>query len=391
MDDNAAYLKELHQNLIDHFNWSEIEDLCLRLNIDYEIAPGTDKSRWMRGLLYALGQDGRLPELVALAREERPNVEWPPVPHDFQLPASLNPAAIYPQITKEEVAELVNELKHQDQPKVWDGRIPYPGLRAFQESDAEFFFGREELVDDLLKRVEEARFVVIAGPSGSGKSSVARAGLFQALDEGRLEHSDSWLRAAMSPKNNPIENLAQAMANVAMMPAAAQHIRANGLHNPLALHEQAEALLGDDKRRRLVLLVDQFEEVFTQTKDEETRQAFIDLLTTAAQVENGRTIILLSLRSDFVSYCAKYSELRTLMSQQFQLVGAMAPRDLAQAITLPALVVGAEIEPALVKQIIDDMKGEPGALPLMSFALRDLFEAQKSEKAGRWPSRCKNT
>ena len=143
---------------------------------------------------------------------------------------------------------------------------------------------------------------------------------------------------------------------------------------------QLKTLLSDDERQRCVLLVDQFEETFTQTKNETARTAFIDLLTTAAQAEDGRVVIFLSLRSDFVSNCALYPELRALMSQQFQLVGAMEPRDLAKAITLPALEVGAEIDPALVSHIIADMKGEPGALPLMSFALRDLFEAEKTKK-----------
>jgi hypothetical protein len=96
------------------------------------------------------------------------------------------------------------------------------------------------------------------------------------------------------------------------------------------------------------------------------RAAFIHLLTTP-QTENGRTIVILSLRSDFISHCARYPDLRELMSQQFQLVGAMEAHDLAKAITLPALEVGAEIDPALVSRIMADMKGEPGALPLDEF------------------------
>ena len=86
--------------------------------------------------------------------------------------------AVYQGLTIDQVAALVVELQNQDQPKVWDGRVPYLGLNAFQESDAEFFFGREELVDELLQRVDRARFVTIAGPSGSGKSSAARGPLF---------------------------------------------------------------------------------------------------------------------------------------------------------------------------------------------------------------------
>jgi len=194
-----------------------------------------------------------------------------------------------------------------------------------------------------------------------------------------LDKSDSWLLATMQPKGDPIEQLALAMARLAKSPSAGDHLRQQGRENPLALHEQVETLLGDDGRQRCILLVDQFEETFTQTKEED-RAAFIGLLTEAAGVENGRLTIILSLRADFVSHCARYPDLRALMSQQFQLVGAMDPPDLAKAITLPSLEVGAEIDPALVSRIMADMKGEPGALPLMSFALRDLFEAEKSAK-----------
>ncbi|MDX1416172.1 MAG: hypothetical protein R3293_18385 [Candidatus Promineifilaceae bacterium] len=292
--------------------------------------------------------------------------------------------AVYQGLSYDEVLALFNELKNENQPAVWDGRIPYLGLKAFQEADAQFFFGREALVDDLLRRVaEDKRFIVIAGPSGSGKSSVARAGLLHALRLGRVEGSEKWVLAAMSPREKPLEYLALALGRDGGDREAEKALLAEGLTSPLALHDQVQRLrtMSDDPRRRFVLLVDQFEELFTQTKEEEARTAFIPLLTSAATAADGRTIILISLRSEFVSNCALYPELREQINQenQFQLVGAMAPRDLAQAITLPALEVGAAIDPALVKQIIDDMKGEPGALPLMSFALRDLFLVEKTK------------
>ena len=288
--------------------------------------------------------------------------------------------AVYQGLSVEEVAALVVELRRVDQPTVWDGRIPYLGLTAFRESDAQFFFGREGLVDDLLERVQQSNFIVIAGPSGSGKSSVARAGLFHALRDGRLPRSDTWLLATMKPRGNPIEQLAEAIGRLAKSPTATDYIKQEALTNPLSLQRQLETLLSDDPRQRAVLLVDQFEETFTQTKDEAVRTIFINLLTAAAQAKESRTIVVLSLRSDFVSQCARYPELRTLINQQFQLVGAMEPQDLAKAITLPTLEVGAEIDPALVSRIMADMKGEPGTLPLMSFALRDLFEAEKTQK-----------
>ncbi len=294
--------------------------------------------------------------------------------------AGAKAMAVYQGLSTEDVAALLVELKRIDQPVVWDGRTPYLGLTTFRESDVQFFFGREELVDDLLGQMQSDRFIVIAGPSGSGKSSVARAGLFPALGAGRLDKSETWPLATMQPEGNPIEQLAIAMERTTKSTQVGDAIREEGFDNPAVLQRQMEMYLSDDSRQCFVLFVDQFEETFAQTKDEEERDAFINLLTTAAQAETGRIIILISLRSDFFSQCARYPQLLTLMSRQCQLVGAMAPQDLAKAITLPALEAGVEIDPALVSRIIADMKGEPGALPLMSFALRDLFEAEKTTK-----------
>lgn len=384
---SATYLTELHQLLNQHFNLAEIEDLCFRLHIDYESVPGDEKPSRIRSLLLGLGRNGRLPELVGLLQQLRPRVAWAAVPDGFELPESLvgetavlanqyhvygdivigdkiggdkvaGDKIIYQGLSTEEVATLVVELKNQDQPIVWNGRYPYLGLTSFQESDAEFFFGRESLVDDLLERVQQANFIVIAGPSGSGKSSVARAGLLHALRSGRLTKSDTWLLATMQPKGDPIEQLALALERATKSTQIGDAIRADGANNSALLQRQIEMHLTDDPRQRCVMLIDQFEETFTQTKNEETRAAFINLLTTATQAEAGRIVILLSLRADFISHCARYPELRHLMSQQFQLVGAMAPPDLAKAITLPALEVGAEIDPALVSRIMADMKDQ---------------------------------
>ena len=273
-----------------------------------------------------------------------------------------------------EASVLLGQIRRVDQPKVYDGRQPYRGLAPFAEEDAGFFFGREKLVEELLERVKAARFVCIAGPSGSGKSSLAEAGLIHALKAGRLEGSEKWLYATLTPRGDPVEQLALAMARMAKDPDKADYLHQRGTTDPAALHDQVEALLTHQPQQRAVVYVDQFEEIFTQTKAEEARRAFLDLLTTAAQRQDGRVIVLISVRTDFLSQCATYPTLRALISQQFQLVGAMAPDELAKAIALPALEVGAEIEPELVAQVIADMRGEPGALPLMQFALKDLFD-----------------
>lgn len=283
-------------------------------------------------------------------------------------------------LTNDEITSIVENLIKQVKPKVWDGNIPYQGLIAFQESDAKYFFGRENLVGELLNSIQQTSFITIAGPSGSGKSSVARAGLFHALREGKLEKSNTWRLAIMQPKDDPIEQLAFAIGQIERNPNAGNYLRKNWGDDPLSLNILVNTLLDNDPRQRFVLLVDQFEELFTQTKDDRKRAGFIRLITAASLEKTTKVKIVLSLRSDFISHCTRYPVLRELMNQQIKLVGAMDPSDLVKAITKPSLKVGTEIDPALVAEIVEEMKGEPGALPLMSFALRDLFLAEKTEK-----------
>ncbi len=196
---SASYLTKLHQLLNEYFNLEEIRTLCFNLNVDYESVAGDEKPSRSRELLMALARRNRLPDLLTRLQEDRPHVEWPPLPDDFELPESLvgeetaptpsrgqavtdNQYHIYGDdisignisnskaiavgrgasvtyqegLSVAEVAALVVELKNQDQPEVWNGEYPYLGLTAFQESDAKFFFGRESLVDELLERVRNS-------------------------------------------------------------------------------------------------------------------------------------------------------------------------------------------------------------------------------------------
>ena len=283
--------------------------------------------------------------------------------------------------TAEEVAAQIAQIRSTFQAKPFDGRCPYKGLDVFEEEDAELFFGREKLVDDLVSRVKESRTVFVTGPSGSGKSSLVRAGLIHALKQGTIKGSERWLYATMKPGRDPLESLATAFSRL-KSPELGNYFRKN-VSKVKVLDECAESALTDNKNQRLVLFIDQFEEVFTQIskEKEEDRVAFLNLLTHAATIENGRVIILFSMRSDFVSNCATYPQLNALLNQQFVQIGAMQPEELVSAIAQPALRVGLRIDPDLIAQIINEMKGEPGALPLMQFALKDLFDSQH-EKSG---------
>jgi hypothetical protein len=280
--------------------------------------------------------------------------------------------------TVEQVSLLLDRIAATFQPREFDGRCPYLGLDAFTEDDADRFFGREAVVEQLVGRVKESRFVVIAGPSGTGKSSLVQAGLIHALKQDALPdvHSERWLYITFTPQRDPIEQLALAVSRLAPSPEAGDYVRRHAAE-PNALHICAEALLSDRRDRRLVILVDQFEEVFTQVAEEDKRAAFLNLITHAATTENGRVIVLFVLRSDFLSHCAAYAPLNALINQQFIQIGAMQPAELVSAVARPALQVGLRIEPDLVAQIVSDMRDEPGMLPLLQFALKDLFDARQ--------------
>jgi WD40 repeat protein/energy-coupling factor transporter ATP-binding protein EcfA2 len=285
---------------------------------------------------------------------------------------------IYKGYTADQVSVLLKQITSTFQAKPFDERCPYKGLDVFEEEDADLFFGREKLVDDLVSRVKGSRTVFITGPSGSGKSSLVRAGLIHALKQGTIKdlHSEGWLYGTLKPGRDPIEALASALSRL-KSPELGNYLRQH-VDRSNVLNECAESALSDRSDQRLVLFIDQFEEVFTQIGKEEERLVFLNLLTHAATVENGRVIVLFSMRSDFVSNCAAYPQLNALLNQQFVQIGAMQPEELVSAIAQPALRVGLRIDPDLIAQIIKDMQGEPGALPLMQFALKDLFDSQQA-------------
>ena len=275
--------------------------------------------------------------------------------------------------TSEQVSKLITQISTTFQPKPFDGRCPYKGLDVFEEEDAELFFGRGKWIENLLGRIKESRTLFVTGQSGSGKSSLVRAGLIPAL---KIGYGSGWLYATMKPGRDPVEALANAFSRL-KDPSLGKYLRENAAQAS-ALHECAKSALSERADQRLVLFIDQFEEVFTQLSKDSAR-TFINLLDHAATVDNGRVIVLFAMRSDFVPNCATYPQLNAILNQQFVQIGAMGPEELVSAIAQPALRVGLKIDPDLIAQIINDMEGEPGALPLMQFALKDLFDAEQDK------------
>jgi WD40 repeat protein/DNA-binding SARP family transcriptional activator len=252
---------------------------------------------------------------------------------------------------------------------------PYKGLQAFGETDADDFYGREALVDELVAALADHPLVAVVGPSGIGKSSVVKAGLVPALRKGALPGSDKWVVSDMFPGSYPFEELAAALLRVAVQ--RPDDLVEELARDELGLRRVAKQILPAGSE--LVLVVDQFEELFTLTTEEEMRRRFLDGLTALAGDRRSSVRVVLTLRADFLDHPLRYAEFGELLRAGMVAVPAPSEDELAEAIEQPARRVGVEFEPGLVSQIIDDVRDQPGALPLLQYALTELFAARTSD------------
>jgi WD40 repeat protein/DNA-binding SARP family transcriptional activator len=240
---------------------------------------------------------------------------------------------------------------------------PFRGLAPFDAAHAEYFFGRERLVAELVARLVGSTLLAVVGPSGSGKSSAVRAGLLPALADRVVPGSERWRRVVMRPGERPLAELSRTLAHAV----------------PETGHEDAAPWVADALERlpageRLVLAVDQFEEAFVTCRDEVEREAFLDALVEGAADPDERLVVVLAIRADFYGRCAEHGDLSTLVSANQVLVGPMRRDELRRAIELPARTAGLRTEPRLVSALIGDVAGEPGGLPLLSAALLELWQ-----------------
>jgi WD40 repeat protein len=284
---------------------------------------------------------------------------------------------------------------------------PYRGLGAFEERDAAFFFGREEAADQVLRRmsrsVQGPGLLVVSGASGAGKSSLLRAGVLPRLREAGLavaQEASSWPCLVFTPGHSPLDELALRTALLTGSDASA--IRRELKDNPAgyALTARQAALAGPSApdgrprisaapgqpERRLLLVVDQFEQIFTQCTDSALRAAFITALCSAAgdRQESGGTsaaLVVLGVRSDFEARCASYPELADAVQSRY-LVTPMSERQLRMAITEPAKAARSQVDDELVKVLLTEVQsrqtGSAGAgmLPLLSHALDQAWRSR---------------
>ena len=253
-------------------------------------------------------------------------------------------------------------------------RNPYKGLRAFGEADAADFTGRDRLVDQLISGLGSNRVLAVVGPSGSGKSSVVRAGLLPALRRGAIAGSTDWFVATLMPGAHPDEELEAALLRVASeRPPGLLDVSRDGDRGISRALAQVLPENGD-----LLLVIDQFEELFTLCQDEAERRRFLDGLAAAVTEERSRLHVILTLRADFYDRPLRYESIGRLVRDATVPVLPLAADELERAIVDPAHAVGTEFEPGLVAEIMADVTDQPGALPLLQYALTELCERQVS-------------
>jgi hypothetical protein len=262
----------------------------------------------------------------------------------------------------------------------FEPRNPYKGLRAFTQADAADFFGRDTLTQDLLDRVKaastsNARLLTVIGPSGSGKSSVVMAGLLPRLQQGALPTSQHWVYLdPMLPGTHPLEALALTLVprfpyrSLKSIREDLEDVSARGLHLLATRLVKASG-------QKVVLLIDQLEELFALAISEQERYHFIDLLITAMTEPGGSAIVLLTLRADFYDRPMAYRALHQLIETHQKSVLPMEMADLRAVIMRPAVLPDVQLsfEGNLVNDLLSEVQGQAGALPLLQFTLEQLF------------------
>src|SRR5262245_35722321 len=265
-----------------------------------------------------------------------------------------------------------------------DGRNlknPYPGLRPFEQEDSDFFFGRETHTEELLRRLSSSRFLAVVGTSGSGKSSLVRAGLIPALYGDLLAAGSHWRVAVVRPGDDPIRAMADELhKNISLVEGGTDGKLPHDMlettlrRSSLGLVEAIKQTQLNEKEN-LIVVVDQFEELFrfqdragtSGAKDESA--AFVKLLLEGAASTAVPIYALITMRSDFLGDCARFRDLPEAVNKGLYLVPRLTRDQLRKAIESPAAVAGGKVSPALVERLLNEVGDDQDQLPVLQHAL----------------------
>ncbi|MEL6930381.1 MAG: caspase family protein, partial [Cyanobacteria bacterium J06600_6] len=296
-----------------------------------------------------------------------------------KLQVALAGTGIMPQIwlsgTQGVIELLAAKNRLQNQQPVLDlGICPYMGLQAFDEAQSEYFYGRETLVQKLVNQINHQTAIAVVGASGSGKSSAVKAGLMTQLRQGQqIPNSDRWWLGCFRPGNIPVRALAQLLTDGQNREEQAQsQLQIEGL-----LYQGEEGFvrwLRSRSEPMVVLVIDQFEELYTLAEENDRRE-FLNLILGAMKHASDRFKLVLTIRADFVSTCLENPELGSILQKNSVLVPPyLTEADYRHAIVKPAQQVGLEVESGLVEVLLQDLDRSAGDLPLLQFALQQLWE-----------------
>jgi WD40 repeat protein len=320
------------------------------------------------------------------------------------------------------------------------GKCPYKALEYFTQEDAVFFYGRTALTDELIDKIRTQNFIAVLGASGSGKSSVLRAGLLDQLKRGqKLSRSDRWkYYDPFTPGEHPLASLKNAIGKEAQelrqfiqtSPSDLQDLRirppsplpppspptlggrrgGTGVQSPpnlgdlggekdLCVHGSlSKGDLGGSpdlttsptvETERVVLVIDQFEECFTMCQDSQEREEFFKYLLETLEQAKHKLCLVLGMRADFLGKCVEYAQLAQKIDQHLVMVKPMSRQEIEEAITKPAELVDLQVEKALVTKMTEDVVESPGSLPLLQYTLTELWnKAQESPNRNRLTLEC---
>ncbi len=315
-------------------------------------------------------------------KSRKKDSESTPVGDQYELSGDFRGAVINIKSTIVGSAEVQDIENLPPEP----GDPPYLGLQYFDEKDAARFFGREQLIARIAGRLRQNRFLAIIGASGSGKSSLLRAGVVPALRagerlaDGGLPPTDSgkWAIQVLTPTAHPLEALAIALYQEAGSISAITGITEEMARDPRVLGLQIRRYLSQQDKKHLLLVIDQFEEIFTLCRSADEREAFINSLLAAIDPQDAQPVtVLITLRADFYAQVAQHNRLRETISQYQEFIGAMTRDELVRAIDQPLAQGLWKIQEGLIEVILDDIGYEPGALPLLSHALLETWKRRR--------------
>lgn len=290
------------------------------------------------------------------------------------IATAANPADRFPDVAafRLSLSEAVGGLPSPAPRTV--RRNPYKGLEPFDEVDAADFYGRDDVIDTLLGAVASHGLVAVVGASGSGKSSVVRAGLIPALRDGAIAGSDEWFIVTMVPGSDPFDEF-----HIGLRDAAVGSTEVTTREGSRELRESLAAAL-DGPNSRALLIIDQFEELFSVEVSDETRERLLENVVDLVMDPSQRVRVVVTMRADFSDRPLAHPGFGELFARSSYLLAPMRPEQVEEVIRGPAGRVGVQVEPGLISEIVRDISDAPAYLPLLQYILSQLFERRTEDR-----------